>query len=214
MKIISTNIGEKTKIRWKGKEVLTGIYKYPVNECLTLSIANVENDNVIDRKYHGGKDKACYIYSGLHYPDWKIKYPNLDWQYGMFGENLTISNFNESEINIGDIFKLGSALVQITQPRQPCFKLGIRLNNSNAVKTFVNEEKPGAYVRIIEPGKVKTGDTMQLIEPKIDNFTLTEIFHFIYNATENIEQIKKAIKMPELAESCRNDLIKYGKLSV
>ena len=212
MKIISTNIGEKTLIKWKGKEVFTGIYKYPVDKPILLEVSDVQNDNVIDRKYHGGADKACYLYSSLHYPDWKIKCPNLDWEYGMFGENLTISNFKESEIHIGNIYKIGSTLVQITQPRQPCFKLGIRLNNSNAVKMFVNEEKPGAYVRIIEPGSVKTGDSIQLIEAKPYNLTVKEIFHFIYNATENIEQIKKAIKMPELAESCRNDLIKYSGL--
>lgn len=212
MKVISTNIGEKTIIKWRGKEVNTGIFKIPVNKPIHLGFTDVTADVVIDRRYHGGADKACYLYSSDHYPFWKEKFPKLNWQWGMFGENITVVGLDETSIHIGDIYKLGSALVQITQPRQPCFKLGIRLKNPMAVKQFVAAEKPGAYIRVLESGLVSVNDAMELIERKPANFTLNEVFHLLYNGSEQVELVKKALQMPELAESCRNDLKKQIRL--
>jgi MOSC domain-containing protein YiiM len=208
MKVISTNIGEKSIVKWRGKEVMTGIFKYPVNNPIHLGFTDVTADVVIDRRYHGGADKVCYLYSSDHYPFWKEKYPKLDWNWGMFGENLSIAGLDETSIHIGDIYKLGSTLVQITQPRQPCFKLGIRLKNPMAVKQFVAAEKPGAYIRVLEAGSVSVNDAMELIERKSANFTLKEVFHLLYYGREQVELVKKARQMPELAESCRIDLKK------
>ncbi len=208
MQIISTNIGKKQRIVWQGKELYTGIFKYPANEPLLLGFTDVFHDEVMDRRYHGGFDKACYLYSANHYRYWKEKYPNLDWHYGMFGENITIDGFDEAKVHIGDVFRMGTALVQITQPRQPCFKLGIRLNNPKAVKHFVTAELPGAYIRVLENGTVKIGDALIIEEAKPQNFTLKEVFHFLYNREDNSDAIKKAVAMPELAASCRNDLIR------
>lgn len=214
MKVVSTNLGEKQTIKWRGKDIYTGIYKYPVNQPIVLGKHDVVHDQVIDRRYHGGLDKACYLYSSDHYAFWKSKFPNLDWQYGMFGENLSISGLDEAKLHIGDIFKIGTATVQITQPRQPCYKLGIRFENAGAVKLFVEAEFPGAYIRIIEEGTIEKGDTMVLLEQKKANVTLQEIFHLIYNAKENIDKVKRAIDIPELADSCRKDLIKYAGLHI
>lgn len=212
MKVISTNLGQKRTKIYKGKQIETGIYKFPVLQSLKLELNDVNDDIVVDRKYHGGRDKACYLYSTDHYKFWKQLYPELNWQWGMFGENISIQGLDESKIYIGDIFRLGSALVQITQPRQPCFKLSIRLENNNAVSKFIQLEKPGAYVRILKMGKVATGDTFELIERKQTSFSLKQVFHYIYHASENISAIKRVIKLPELATSCRDDLIKYGRL--
>lgn len=212
MKVISTNIGDRTSITHKGDQVDTGIFKYPVQQALKLELTDVVGDTVIDRRYHGGEDKACYLYSTDHYKLWKSFYPELDWQWGMFGENLSVKGLEESVLFIGDIFRLGTALVQISQPRQPCFKLGIRLKNPKAVKQFVEMEKPGAYVRVLEKGEVSVGDTFKLVDQKQTSFSLQQIFHLIYNASDNISEVNRAIDIPELAESCRNDLRKYAKL--
>lgn len=212
MEIISTNLGKKKIIQYNGQEVLTGIYKYPVKEPLLLEKTDVKGDDVIDRKYHGGIDKACYLYSSTHYDFWKEKYPDLDWEWGMFGENLSISNLDEANVLIGDIYQIGTAKVQVTQPRQPCFKLGIRLKDPLGVKAFVSAEKPGVYVKVLENGSVKVDDKMLLIDRNNRNFSIKHIFHLIYNAQSNIEIVKKAVAMPELAESCRKDLVKYAKL--
>lgn len=212
MKVVATNIGKKKEVIWQGKSVYTGMYKYPVKQHIKLGFNDVENDEVIERKYHGGIDKACYLYASDHYAFWQKKYPDLTWQWGMFGENVTINSLNEAELKIGDIYKLGTALVQITQPRQPCYKLGIRLENANAVKEFIRAEKPGAYVRVLEKGQVSQGDEMKLVEAKLENLSLKEVFHLLYNAKANIEKVKQALKMNELAESCKNDLIKFSGL--
>lgn len=212
MEIIATNIGKKKLIQYNGKEVYTGMYKYPVNEALHLEKNDVLGDDVIDRKYHGGADKACYLYSSTHYDFWKPQYPDIEWQWGMFGENLSIADLNEQEVFIGDIYQLGTALVQVTQPRQPCYKLGIRLQDPSSVKAFVKAEKPGVYIRILKEGTVSAGDSMTLVERKKESFSIQYIFHLIYNAPENIDAVKQAIQIPELAASCKKDLIKYAKL--
>ena len=211
MHIVSTNVGEKTEITFRGKELFTGIFKYQVHEPLVLGNEDVKGDAVIDRRYHGGIDKACYLYSVNHYPFWKKAYPNLEWSWGMFGENLTIAGLDESELHIGDIFSIGTARVQITQPRQPCFKLGIRLADPKAVELFVQAEKPGAYVRVLREGTVRTGDDLRLELGKPSNYTVEEVFHLLYNARENLDVVNRAIRMPDLAISCRDDLIKLSK---
>ena len=150
MKIISTNIGESRIIQWQGKEVETGIFKYPVNQPIFLGTDDVENDYVIDRRYHGGVDKACYLYSSDHYGYWQNLYPELEMPWGIFGENLTVEGLSEAQINIGDIFKIGDAVVQATQPRQPCFKLEFRFNSGEIVRQFVESGFSGVYVRVLE----------------------------------------------------------------
>jgi MOSC domain-containing protein YiiM len=211
MQIVSTNLGKKKMITYRGKEVETGIFKYPVAAPLLLGKEDVRGDAVIDRRYHGGIDKACYLYSADHYPFWKEAYPNLEWSWGMFGENLTVAGLNESELHIGDIFRIGTATVQISQPRQPCFKLGIRLGDPAAAKRFVQAERPGAYVRVIQEGTVQTGDDLQLERYHPKNSSLADVFRLLYNPGEHSEAVQRAIEMAELAGSCRDDLIKISK---
>lgn len=208
MKVISTNIGKKRKVTWGNQEIYTGIYKFQVNNPISLGLTDVENDQVIDRRYHGGLDKSCYLYAANHYEYWKQLFPDLDWQWGMFGENITVEGLDESELYIGDILKIGETEVQITQPRQPCFKLGIRLENSMAVKKFIEAERPGIYVRILKPGKVKSGDTIEIKNKKANSYSVKDVFHFLYHSKTNKENIKTAMKIPELAESCKMDLSK------
>lgn len=129
MKIISTNIGNPTVILWNCKEEKTGIFKYPVNEAVCLRKNDIAKDTIIDRVHHGGSNKACYLFAADNYPYWKEIYPKLEWNWGMFGENLTVEGLNESLVRIGDIYKIGSAIVQISQPREPCYKLGVRFKD-------------------------------------------------------------------------------------
>lgn len=207
MKIISTNIGKPTTIEWNGEKVQTGIYKRQVNEPIYLGREDVKNDNVIDRRYHGGVDKACYLYSADHYQYWKKLYPELELTWGMFGENLTVEGLHEAEISIGDTFQLGETIVQATQPRQPCYKLGVRFGNPRMVKQFVNSGFSGVYVRVLKNGNVKTGDELQLKEKK-DSLSIQKIYELLYTEEFNKEDVEKAVKDPFLAESCRRDLLK------
>lgn len=186
--------------------VTTGIFKFPLDESVFLGDEDVENDHVIDRRYHGGPDKACYLYSADHYPYWKELYPKLEMPFGMFGENLTVEGLHEAEINIGDIFKIGDAVVQATQPRQPCFKLEFRFHDREIVKKFIDAGFPGVYVRVLENGFVIAGDEMKRIESK-NSVSVQKTYELIY-ANEFDEAVKTAINDPNIAASCRKDLLK------
>jgi MOSC domain-containing protein YiiM len=207
MKVISTNTGKAREIEWNGKIVSTGIFKFAVNAPIFLGNEDVENDNVIDRRYHGGTDKACYLYSADHYNYWKTLYPTLELPWGMFGENLTVEGLNEVEINIGDIFKIGETIVQATQPRQPCFKLEFRFHNRNIVKQFVDSGFAGVYVRVLKNGNIQPGDAMQLVERK-NSISICEVFELLYTENFDRAKVERAVKDLFIAETCRKDILK------
>lgn len=181
MRIIATNLAKPTTINWRGKEVITGIFKYPTDQPIFLEKKDVRDDAVIDRKHHGGIDKACYLFSADTYEYWKKLYPDLDWNWGMFGENITIEGFDETKINIGDILKIGSTIVQVSKPRQPCFKLGIRFNNQKVLKDFISYARSGTYVRILTEGAISKNDEVVIIEKSNLNLTVQDAFKLIYS---------------------------------
>lgn len=210
MKIISTNIGETQTINWNGNEVKTGIFKYPVKQPIVLDFEDVKHDSVIDRRYHGGSDKACYLYSADHYKFWQKIYPKLEMPWGLFGENLSVEGLHEAEVNIGNIYKIGETLVQVTQPRQPCFKIEFRIPDKLIVKKFIDAGFPGVYVRVLESGKIKEGDSMVLVEQK-NSLSIQKVFRLLFTNKFDPD-IEKAIHDPFIAESCKQDLLKrWGK---
>jgi MOSC domain-containing protein YiiM len=209
MQVLSTNIGNLTKINWNGKELNTGIFKHPTSSPLVLETEKVMNDSIADRKVHGGVYKACYLFSTEHYSYWKKGYPNLDWNWGMFGENLSVSGMDETQLRIGDIYKIGSALVQISQPREPCFKLGIRFGTQKILKEFIEYGFPGTYVKILEEGQVSSGDELTLIEPSDNLLTVHQFFQLLYAKKKDEKVLKLAIENLALPEYKRERLKKY-----
>ncbi|MCA0960478.1 MOSC domain-containing protein [Muricauda ruestringensis] len=209
MKIISTNLGNPTKIVWNGKETTTGIYKFPVDQPILLESTDVKGDSVIDRKHHGGIYKAAYLFSADRYAYWKEKYPDLEWNWGMFGENLTIQGLDESQIRIGSIYRLGTALVQITQPREPCYKLGIRFKDQNMIKQFIDQGFPGTYVRVLENGTVKTGDSMELSKASETPLTVQEFYKLLYAKTKDSDVLRLALQNEAIPKSKREKLKKW-----
>ncbi len=208
MKIISTNIAQARKILWNGNTIETGIFKYPVTPPILLGKEDVDNDHVIDRRYHGGVDKACYLYSADHYPFWQAKYPHLEWDYGMFGENLTIEGMDESEMLVGDVYRIGGAVVQVAQPRQPCFKLGIRFGDQRMLKEFIDASMPGIYLRVLEEGKVSIGDELVLEDRTEGAISIADLYRLLYNKNADPKALELAIATPHLAVSARNSLEK------
>ena len=154
MQIISTNIAKPTTFLWHGKEVTTGIHKKPTNSPIYLDKEDVRGDEVSDRKVHGGIFKACYLFSEDYYPYWKNLYPDLDWHYGMLGENLTVNGLDETQICVGDIYKVGNALIQVTQPREPCTTFAAKMGSQDILAQFVAHGRPGTYVRVLQQGHV------------------------------------------------------------
>ena len=181
MKVISTNIAKPRIIQWRGQNIRTGIFKKPVDTPILLELKTVKGDEVSDRRVHGGIYKACYLFSTDEYPYWKNLYPNLDWNWGMLGENLSVAGLDETKLVIGDTYRLGSAIVQITQPREPCYKFGVKFGTQKVLKQFIDHGRPGTYVRIIEEGIVSKNDEMTLLDRPKDQISTAQFFDLLFN---------------------------------
>jgi len=187
MKLLSINVGKPQKFIWQEKEVMTSIFKKPTQGACHVNKTNLDGDQQSDLKVHGGIDKAVYAYSYDTYSWWKqeLNQPNLE--YGAFGENLTVDFLDETKIFVGDIFKVGSCILQVTQPRVPCFKLEIKFQNSKIIEKFINFRRSGIYFRVLQEGNIQIEDTFALISSEKIKASVSEIF--LYYA--NINQIKK-----------------------
>lgn len=210
MKVISVNIGVSQKIEWEGKEFRTGYFKKEV-QSIFLSKAGVKNDVVLDTVNHGGADKAVYLFGYNHYSYWQKKYPEFNSAYGMFGENITIEYLDETLVKIGDSFQIGEALVQVTQPRQPCFKMGIKFNNQKIVKEFRLSHTPGIYVRVLKEGWVSKNDLLKQVSANNNAPTVLETFRLIYDANPDKEKLLQLVNNPHLAEKVKEYLINKVK---
>jgi len=191
---------------WNGKEITTGIYKKPTDVPIYLGKEDVRGDEVSDRRVHGGEFKACYLFSANQYPFWQSLYPHLEWNFGMLGENLTVEGLDEKSLYIGDVYKLGNALVQITQPREPCFKFAHKFETENVLKQFIEHGYSGTYVRVIEEGEVKSGDTFKLVEQAKDSISIFQFFELIYSKNKNKEHIGLILLNDALPERIRKRL--------
>lgn len=210
MKVISTNICNEPKtFVWNGKEEQTGIFKYPTTEKLFLTKSDVQKDRIIDRVHHGGENKACYLFSAEQYPFWKEKYPNEEWNWGMFGENLTVSGLDESQIRVGNIYKMGSALVQVSQPREPCYKLGIRFGTQQILKEFIVQNHPGTYVKILEEGEVGMGDEFKLIQESENTLTVQEFYELMFLKEKPKDLLKRFMDNPAVPQYKKERMQKY-----
>jgi MOSC domain-containing protein YiiM len=200
MIVESLNIGLPKKEIFSGKEIVTGICKQPASGPLQLKFSGFEGDGVGDLKHHGGTDKAVCVYSFDHYPYWEdtlgIKLP-----VAAFGENLTVSNLNEDDICIGDIFQLGTALVQVSQPRQPCRTLAARYGKDDLIKLVVDSYYTGFYFKVLKEGVVEKGE--ELIVEKREPLHISVSFanHTYHHDRKNCNAIEKVLAVPALSAS-------------
>lgn len=211
MKVISTNIAQPTTFIWNAKEVTTGIYKKPTNGSIYLGKTDVKGDTVSNRKVHGGEFKACYLFSADQYPYWQDLYPHLEWTFGMLGENLTVKGLDEQQLFIGDIYKLGNALVQITQPREPCFKFAYKFGSNAVLQQFINHGFSGTYVRVLEEGDVNIDDTFQLVEHQPNGITIFQLFELLYAENKNKAHIESLLNNNALPENLKKRLTYFLK---
>jgi MOSC domain-containing protein YiiM len=189
MKIISTNIGELKEINWKKEKVITGIFKYSVDTPVFLDTEDVKGDAICDRENHGGINQAIYGYSLKHYEYWKPLYLGLEWSLGMFGENLTIDDLDETKIHVGDTFKVGEAILEATLQRNPCYKLGIRFNDMKIVKQYWNTTMCGVYFKVLQTGFVKGGDEFEQVKSYPKNPTIADLLIKIKKEKEKEKEI-------------------------
>ena len=203
MKIISVNVGLPREVAWKGKTVTTGIFKSPVSGRVPVRRHNLEGDRQADLSVHGGPTKAVYVYPVQHYGYWREELPGVELGWGSFGENLTVEGLEEESVSIGDEFRVGTARVVVTEPRMPCFKLGIRFGRADMVKRFLKSQRSGFYFGIVEEGHLEEGDTLELLAKHPDGLTVSEVTRLYSTDRENAELLRKAIAVTVLPESWR-----------
>ncbi len=163
MKLLSIQVGRPLKVNWRRKTVTTGIYKHPVTGRVMLRRYNLEGDEQADLRVHGGWDKAVYVYPSEHYAFWRTEVPGMRLPYGIFGENFTTEGLDESSVRIGDQFRIGGAVVEVTQPRVPCYKLGVRFGRPDMPQRFHAAGRCGFYLRVMKEGDVGAGDVWERI---------------------------------------------------
>ena len=204
MKIISVNVGRPKLVMRNGEPVSTGIFKEPVAGRVMLRTLNLDGDRQADLTVHGGPEKAVYAYPHEHYPFWKRELPDMDLPLGVFGENFTTEGMLESEIHIGDRFRIGSAELMVTQPRMPCYKLGIRFNRTDILKRFLASERTGFYFSVSSEGEVGAGDDVELIEQNTSGVTVLDVTRLYSSDKHNLELLQRAIATEALPNSWRN----------
>lgn len=202
MRIESLNIGLPKKEIFGGLEMLTGMCKTPVSGPLRLGQLGFEGDGVGDTKHHGGPDKAVCLYNSDHYPYWKDVL-GITLPVAAFGENLTISGLTEKDVCLGDIFQLGSAVVQVTQPRQPCKTLAARYGRMDMVKLVVDSGRTGFYCRVLGEGVVEKDSPFALQVRDPHEITIAFANNIYHHARKNCEGIGKVLEVPALSESWR-----------
>jgi MOSC domain-containing protein YiiM len=208
MKLVSVNTGVPREVSWHGRMVTTVIFKEPAGGRVALRKLNLDGDRQADLSVHGGEHKAVYCYSLAHYDYWKRELPGRELPMGMFGENFTIADGGEGlleeSVHLGDRFSIGTAEVAVTQPRLPCYKLGVRFGSDDMVKRFLASGRTGFYVAVLREGEVGAGDEMEVIAREPNAVAVSEITHLYvmkrYGEAE-IRAVRRALRVEELPES-------------
>jgi MOSC domain-containing protein YiiM len=204
MKLISVNVGLPRVVMSNGEPVSTGIFKEPVAGHVMLRTLNLDGDRQADLSVHGGPSKAVYVYPSEHYDYWKHELPEMKQPWGMFGENFTSAGVFESELNIGDKFRVGSAVVMVTEPRMPCYKLGIKFGRPDIVKRFLASERTGFYFAVLQESEVGVGDSIGLIEGSKHSVKVSDITSLYTREKHNIGLLRRAMEVEALPESWKS----------
>src|SRR5258706_5328798 len=180
MKLLSVNVSRPKEMAYRGKKVMTGIFKTPVSGRVMVRALNVDGDAQADLKVHGGPDQAVYAYPHEHYDHWSHELSRNDFGFGQFGENFTVEGLLETEVRVGDVLRIGSAIVQVTRPRVPCFKLMTKMNNFQFAKPFLASGRVGFYLRVLQEGEVSAGDAIERMKTDPTQPTIHEVVHRDY----------------------------------
>jgi MOSC domain-containing protein YiiM len=203
VKLISVNVGLPREVEHDGEAVLTSIFKTAIEGRVRVRVLNLDGDRQSDLTVHGGRDKAVYAYPAEHYGPWRKELPGTELPWGAFGENLTTEGLLEDLVAIGDRLRVGTAELVVTQPRLPCFKLGIRHGRPDIVKRLMQSRRSGFYLAVLKEGELGAGDAIELVPSDDDRVTVREIFSlFLPDPDRSIAE--RATRLPALPESWRN----------
>lgn len=203
MKLVSLNIGLPREIVYKERSIVTGIFKEPVEGRIRARALNLDGDRQADLRVHGGAQKAVYVYPTEHYDYWRAELPDLQFKWGMFGENFSTEGLLENKLRIGDRFRIGSAVFMITQPRMPCYKLEAKFARDDMIKRFLRSLRSGFYFSVIEEGEVGAGDRIRRAGRGKSNITVTNITELHAGKYRNLDLLRRAALVEELPASWR-----------
>jgi MOSC domain-containing protein YiiM len=203
MKLISLNVGLPRQVTFRGELVATGIFKEPIHHRTKLRKLNLDGDMQADLTVHGGVDKAVYSYPEEHYRFWQKELPGMYLSWGMFGENFTTEGLFEDNVNIGDQFQIGTAIVIATQPRMPCYKLGVKFGRMDIIKRFLSSGLTGIYFKVLQEGEVGAGDVIELIRRDDNNVTVKDVVRIYTVDKDDVKTMERAIKIKDLPDGWR-----------
>ena len=194
--LISVNVGTPRQVEVRGGTVLTAIWKSPVEGRVAVRGNNLSGDRQADLTVHGGPHKAVYLYSSEHYTFWREQFPGADIPYGMFGENLTTRGMLEDTVHIGDRFRIGTVILQVSQPRMPCFKLGLRFDRADMVKRFWKSGRSGIYFSVVEEGELGAGDAIEQVEADPGRVSVADVVRLYRGNETDIALFQRALQTP------------------
>jgi MOSC domain-containing protein YiiM len=204
LRLLSVNVGLPREVNWNGTTIMTGIFKEPVDGAVMLRRLNLDGDRQADLSVHGGISKAVYAYPTEHYDFWKKELPDMQLPYGMFGENLTTEGLLEDGVNVGDRFRIGEAELIVTEPRMPCYKLGIKFGRSDILKRFLASRRTGFYFAVLKEGRVKSGDSVELLSRDANNIAIADITRLYAFEKDDLGTLRRVVKLEALSESWRD----------
>ena len=194
MKLISLNVGLPRIVESNGEPVTTGIFKEPTQGPVMLRKLNLDGDRQADLTVHGGVSKAVYGYPVEHYEFWRRELPDKELPFGMFGENFTTEGLREDSLNVGDRFRIGEAEVIVTEPRLPCYKLGIKFGRSDILRRFLQSRRTGFYFAVAKEGQVEAGDEIELLSRDSNNITIADITRLYAFEKDDVDTLRRAVK--------------------
>jgi len=207
MKIISVNLGLPRRVLHHDREVITSIFKSPVTDPVMLRFLNLEGDRQSDLRVHGGRNKALYAYPFEHYDYWRDQLPEADLSWGNFGENLTTEGLHEQDTLIGDVYRVGAATVKVTQPRMPCYKLGIRFGRDDMLKRFLASGRSGIYFSVVQEGLVDRGDVIEKISSAPEGISIADVTRAYAYSRENVELVRRIVSAQVLPRGLHQDFL-------
>jgi MOSC domain-containing protein YiiM len=203
MRVLSVNVGLPREVVWRGRPVTTGIFKDPVAGPVRIRALNLDGDRQADLRVHGGHDKAVYAYPSEFYELWRGERPDIAFPFGQFGENLTTEGLVDGDVNVGDRFRVGTAELIVTQPRLPCFKLGIKMGRDDFVTEFLDRGLLGFYLSVAREGEVEAGDPVVALGRDPRGFRVTEVARLYARDRHDVEGLERAAELDVLPESWR-----------
>jgi MOSC domain-containing protein YiiM/ferredoxin-NADP reductase/ferredoxin len=205
-KLVSVNVGLPKDVQWRGQRVHTGIWKQSVGGLQTVRRLNIDGDGQGDLGGHGGEQRAVFVYQTSSYEFWERTLGRSDFTLGQFGENFTVEGLPDDEVRIGDRFRIGSTLFEVTQPRVTCYRVGIRMNDAQMPARLVEAGRPGFYFRVLEEGSVQAGDAIELVYRNNDSPTVVEVDALLYKPNADRSKVRQALQIPALSPGWRTSL--------